>query len=99
MSKAYNKKVKEELYLNCGKICMYSMHKFSKKKLTLHHYPSYHYTKRTIYEESYLISDRLHKKLHELERTNYKEYKKHMDRIRRNKKILQKKKERYESDL
>lgn len=91
MSKAYNKKVKKELYLNCGKICMYSMHKYSKKKLQLHHYPPYRETKHTVYEESYLVSDRLHQKLHELERLDYEEYKKQMDRIKRNKKILEKK--------
>lgn len=91
MSKANNKRVKLELYAKCGKICMYSMHKFSKKKLHLHHYPPYRETRHTVYEESYLISDRLHQKLHKLERQDYDAYLEMMKKIKQNKKVLERK--------
>lgn len=90
MSKSYNKDIKQELYAKCGKICMYSMHKFSKKKLTLHHYPPYRQTHHTVYEESYLVSDRLHKKLNEMELKDHDKYLNMMDKIKKNKKVLEK---------
>lgn len=92
MGKANTREVKQELYAKCGKICMYSMHKFSKKKLTLHHYPPFRKTHHTVYEESYLISDRLHKKLNEMERNDYGKYLEMMEKIRKNKMILERKK-------
>lgn len=95
MSKAKNRNVKKKLFLKCGKVCMYSMHKFSKKKLQLHHHPPYRETKHTIYEESYLISDRLHNYLHQLEKEDYSKYLEAMKMIKENKKILEKRNNRH----
>jgi ribokinase len=49
------KKVKQELFLKCGKVCMYDMKKYSKENLVLHHEPPFRKTGHTVYEESYLI--------------------------------------------
>ena len=59
--------VKQQLFLKCGKVCMYSMEKYSKEKLVLHHHPPHRLTNHTIYEESYLLSEDTHVELHKLE--------------------------------
>ena len=84
------RQVKAELFLKCGKVCMYSMEKYDKEKLVLHHHPPYRLTHHTIYEESYLLSEKIHKELHKLELDNKKEYNKIMKIIKKNKKILEK---------
>lgn len=94
MSNEHNTKTKKELYCKCGEICMYSMHKFPKTKLQLHHYPPFKDTKHTIYDESYIINERLHKKLHRLARNDPEAYEEQMERIKQNKRILERKKSR-----
>lgn len=81
--------IKQELFLKCGKVDMYSMEKYSKKKLQLHHDPPYRLTHRTIYEESYLLSEKTHIDLHKLELDDREEYNRRMEIIKRNKKILE----------
>lgn len=92
MSKRANtKQVKQQLFLQCGKVDMYSMEEYAKCKLELHHDPPYQYTHHTIYEESYLLSANNHKELHYIEQHDIEEYNKRMDIIKENKKILEKK--------
>lgn len=83
------RRVKAELFLKCGKICMYSMQKYSKEKLQLHHYPPFRLTQHTIYEESYLLNEEVHKELHRLELDDKEEYNRRMEIIKENKKILE----------
>lgn len=83
------KRVKQELYLKCGKVCMYNMEKYSKENLVLHHDPPFRKTKHTIYEESYLISNESHIELHKLELDDKDEYNRRMEIIRENKKVLE----------
>ena len=87
------RQVKAELFLKCGKVCMYSMQKYGKEKLVLHHDPPYRKTKHTIYEESFLLSEETHKELHKLELDDREEYNRRMEIIKENKKILEKIKE------
>lgn len=83
--------VKQELFLKCGKVDMYNMHKYAKEKLTLHHYPPFRITQHTIYEESYILSEETHVELHKLELNDHEEYERRMEIIKENKKILERK--------
>lgn len=90
MSKRQNTRVvKRQLFLQCGRVDMYSMQKYAKCKLELHHDPPFRYTHHTIYEESYLLSANNHKELHYLETHNPEEYEQRMDIIRENKRLLE----------
>ena len=88
-SKANTKAVKQQLFLKCGKVDMYTMEKYAKYKLELHHHPPFQYTHHTIYEESYLLSADTHRELHYLEHNDIEEYNKRMEIIKENKKILE----------
>jgi len=68
---------------------MYSMEKYAKEKLQLHHDPPFRKTKHTVYEESYLLSQENHVELHKLELDDHEEYDRRMEIIRENKKILE----------
>jgi len=81
--------VKQQLFIKCGKVCMYSMEKYTKEKLVLHHYPPFRLTGHTIYEESYLLNEDIHKELHRLELDDREEYNRRMEIIKENKKILE----------
>ena len=83
------RQVKAELFLKCGKVCMFSMQKYAKEKLVLHHEPPYRKTKHTIYEESYLLNEEVHRELHKLELDDKEEYNRRMEIIKENKKILE----------
>ena len=72
---------------------MYSMEKYAKEKLVLHHYPPYRLTGHTIYEESYLLSEETHRELHRLELDDRDEYIRRMEIIKENKKILERTRE------
>lgn len=85
-----SRQVKTELFLKCGKVCMYSMEKYAKEKLVLHHHPPYRLTGHTIYEESYLLAEEVHRELHRLELDDREEYNRRMEIIKENKKILEK---------
>lgn len=87
-----SRQVKCQLFLNCGRVDMYSMEKYAKEKLQLHHDPPFRLTKHTIYEESFLLSDESHKELHRLELDDHEEYDRRMEIIRENKKILERSK-------
>jgi len=90
MSRRPNTKaVKQELFLKCGKVCMYSMEKYAKEKLQLHHHPPFRLTGHTIYEESYLLTEEVHIELHKLELDDREEYNRRMEIIKENKKILE----------
>lgn len=92
MCKSRNKGVKLELFLVCGKVDMYDMKKYSKKNLTLHHYPPFRETGHTVFEESYLLTRKNHDHIEEIEKTNPEEYKRIMEKIEHNKqKLLQRK--------
>lgn len=84
-----SRQVKAELFLKCGKVCMYSMEKYAKEELVLHHHPPYRLTHHTVYEESYLLSEKVHIELHKLELDNREEYDRMMQVIKENKKILE----------
>lgn len=86
-----SRQVKCQLFLNCGRVDMYSMEKYAKEKLQLHRDPPFMLTNHTIYEESFLLSDESHKELHRLELDNHEEYDRRMEIIRENKKILERK--------
>lgn len=73
---------------------MYSMEKYENEKLVLHHDPPYRETKHTVYEESYLLVEKNHVELHQLEKKDKEEYNRRMEIIRTNKKILEKKRQR-----
>lgn len=88
MSKAKNKGVKLELFLVCGKVDMYDMKKYSKDKLTLHHYPPFRETGHTIFEESYLLTRKNHDYIEEVEKTDPIKYEQIMKKIENNKRIL-----------
>ena len=83
------RQVKAELFLKCGKVCMYDMEKYDKEKLVLHHDPPFRLTGHTIYEESFLLSEETHKELHRLELDYREEYNRRMEIIKENKKILE----------
>ena len=85
------RKVKQELFLKCGKVDMYSMEKYAREKLCLHHEPPFRLTKHTVYDESYILSVETHIELHKLELDNRDEYNRRMEIIKENKKILEKK--------
>ena len=68
---------------------MYDMKKYEGKTLVLHHEPPYRQTHHTIYEESYLLSEKNHIDLHNLEFNNHEEYERRMEIIKENKKILE----------
>lgn len=87
-----SRQVKNELFLNCGKVCMYSMEKYAKEKLVLHHFPPFRLTQHTVYEESYILAENVHIELHKLELDNKEEYIRRMEIIKKNKKILERKK-------
>ena len=89
MSRPNSKAVKRQLFLICGRVDMYSMEKYAKEKLQLHHDPPYRKTKHTVYEESYLLSEENHIELHKIELDDKEEYNRRMDIIRENKKILE----------
>lgn len=72
---------------------MYSMEKYAKEKLVLHHYPPFRLTGHTIYEESYLLAEETHKELHRLELDDRDEYIRRMEIIKENKKILERTRE------
>ena len=84
-----SKGVKQQLFLKCGRVDMYSMEKYAKEKLQLHHDPPFRKTKHTVYEESYLLSQENHVELHKLELDDHEEYDRRMEIIRENKKILE----------
>ncbi len=84
-----SRQVKCQLFLKCGRVDMYNMEIFEKKKLVLHHDPPFRKTQHTIYEESYLLSEETHIELHKLELDDKDEYNRRMDIIRENKKILE----------
>ena len=86
--------VKQQLFLQCGRVDMYSMEKYAKCKLELHHEPPFRYTHHTIYDESYLLSADNHRELHYLEQNDPEEYNRRMDIIKENKKILERKRNR-----
>lgn len=88
MSKAKNKGVKLELFLVCGRVDMYDMKKYSKDKLTLHHYPPFRETGHTIFEESYLLTRKNHNYIEEVEKTDPIKYEQIMKKIENNKRIL-----------
>lgn len=88
MSKAKNKGVKLELFLVCGKVDMYDMKKYSKDKLTLHHYPPFRETGHTIFEESYLLTRKNHDYIEEVEKTDPIKYEQIMEKIENNKRKL-----------
>ena len=83
--------VKCQLFLNCGRVDMYNMEIFAKEKLQLHHDPPHRITHHTVYEESYLLSEKNHIELHKLELDNHDEYDRRMEIIKENKRILEKK--------
>lgn len=89
-SKANTKQVKQQLFLKCGRVDMYSMIEYKDCKLQLHHDPPYHITHHTIYEESYLLSATNHQELHYLETHNPEEYNRRMEIVKENKRILEK---------
>ena len=84
-----SRQVKSELFLKCGKVCMYSMEKYAKEKLVLHHHPPFRLTQHTIYEESYILTEDVHIELPKLELDDREEYNRRMDIIKENKKILE----------
>ena len=90
MGRPNTKRIKQELFLKCGKVDMYNMEKYKEKDLVLHHEPPYRKTKHTIYEESYILSEENHLKLHRIELDDKEEYYKIMDIIKENKKKLEK---------
>ncbi len=81
--------IKLQLFLKCGRVDMYNMEIFEKEKLQLHHDPPFRITKHTVYEESYLLSEKSHRELHKLELDDKEEYNRRMEIIKRNKKILE----------
>lgn len=87
-----SRQVKSELFLKCGKVCMYSMEKYAKEKLVLHHHPPFRLTQHTIYEESYILTEDVHIELHRLELDDREEYNRRMEIIKENKKILERRK-------
>ena len=86
-----SRQVKAELFLKCGKVCMYSMEKYAKEKLQHHHDPPFRLTQHTVYEESYILAEDIHIELHKLELDNKEEYIRRMEIIKENKKILERK--------
>ena len=90
MGRPNTKRVKQELFLKCGKVDMYNMQKYKEEKLVLHHEPPYRKTKHTVYEESYILSEDTHLELHKIELDDKEEYYRRMDIIKENKKILEK---------
>ena len=91
MSRPNTKRVKQELFLKCGRVDMYNMQKYKEDKLVLHHEPPYRQTKHTIYEESYILSEDTHLELHKIELDDKEEYYRRMEIINKNKKILERK--------
>lgn len=89
MSRPNTKAVKCQLFLKCGRVDMYNMEIFAKEKLQLHHDPPFRKTHHTVYEESYLLSEKTHVELHKLELDDHDEYDRRMKIIRENKKILE----------
>lgn len=81
--------VKQQLFLKCGRVDMYSMEKYAKCKLELHHEPPFRYSHHTVYEESYLLSADNHRELHYIEQNDPEEYYKRMEIIKENKKVLE----------
>ena len=93
MSKRPNTRaVKQQLFLKCGRVDMYSMEKYKGYNLQLHHEPPFKITHHTIYEESYLLSPTNHQELHYLEAHDIEEYYRRMEIIKENKKILERRK-------
>lgn len=90
MGRPNTKRVKQELFLKCGRVDMYNMQKYEEKDLCLHHFPPYRQTKHTIYEESYILSEKTHLELHKIELDDKDEYYRRMEIIKENKKILEK---------
>lgn len=90
MGRPNTKKIKQELFLKCGKVDMYNMQKYKEEKLVLHHEPPYRKTKHTVYDESYILSEDTHLELHKIELDDKEEYYKRMEQIKKNKKILEK---------
>lgn len=67
---------------------MLDMEKYSEKELTLHHYPPFHITKHTVFDESFLLTRQNHDYIEYLARTDKKEYQKIMEEIKGNKQLL-----------
>jgi len=84
-----SRQVKQQLFLQCGRVDMYNMEKYAKEKLVLHHDPPFRKTQHTIYEESFLLSNENHVELHKLELDDHEEYDRRMEVIRENKKVLE----------
>lgn len=89
MSRPSSKQVRQQLFLKCGKVDMLNMQKYDKSKLQLHHDPFFCDTRHTIYEESYLLSEDNHIKLHKLAQNNPEEYNNCMEVIKHNKRVLE----------
>ena len=85
-----SRQVKTELFLKCGKVCMYDMKKYEKEKLVLHHDPPFRKSQHTIYDESFILLEETHIELHKLELDDRDEYNRRMELIRENKKVLEK---------
>ena len=88
-----SRQVKTELFMKCGKVCMYDMKKYEKENLVLHHDPPFRKTQHTVYDESYLLSNETHVELHKLELDNHEEYNRRMEIIREHKRVLEKSKQ------
>lgn len=74
-NKNQSKAVKNQLFISCGRIDLYSMEVVAKRKLQLHHYPKFEHSHQTVFEESYLIEEQAHHDLHLLEiRDPYRYY-------------------------
>lgn len=80
--------VKRELFISCGKICMYSMEKFPSSKLVLHHDPPFRDHPVTEFKNSFILSIEAHIYLTELEIRNPEKYQSEMEKIRENKMLL-----------
>lgn len=64
------KAVKKQLFLTCGRVDMYNLEIYPKKKLQLHHYPKFEHSHQTIESEGFLLSEEVHHELHNLEYTD-----------------------------
>jgi len=79
-----NKKVvKEYLFQNYGCICMVCGNKFERTELQLHHILKFEHTHTTTIAESSLVCDCCHKNINCQERTNFKEYTRINNKIRK----------------
>ena len=86
--KAKNKGVKMQLFLECGTVDMYDMHKYAKEKLTLHHEPPFRYTHHTVFDESYLLTRDNHDYIEWLSKNDPEKYDEEMAKIKEHKRLL-----------